>query len=106
MDMNRAFVTGAPILSVLLLGAGWRLATLEGAPVTTVVDDPVARARNLFGEARKRQDSDPPVARAFCDEAIAILDSFRATLPEPEPGKNYDFEDLYQRTVELKVIVR
>jgi hypothetical protein len=107
MDMKRAFVTCVPILCVLLLTAGWKLATLEDGPgTTTVVDDPVARARSLYNEAKKRRDDDPATARALCDEAIAIIDSVRAASPDPDPGKEYPFEELYQRTVELKIAAR
>jgi len=105
-DLRRAFVMGAPIASLLLLTAGWKLYSLpEPEPVIHVVD-PVKDAETLYAKAKKCHDEDPRLARGLCDEAIAVLDSYRSTLPDPAPGNVYPFEELYQRVVALKVICR
>ena len=106
-DLKRVLVTCIPAAS-LLFGLGvWKLATLpDPKPQTVRYDDPVARARELYARAQSLERTDPPTARALCDEAIATIDSLRASTPDPSPGQNYDFEELYANVVRLKQIVR
>ncbi len=106
-DLRRVLVTCVPAAG-LLFGVGmWKLATLPDPPRISVrIDDPVGRARELYQRAQKLERTDPPMAIALCDEAIATIDSFRGTLSDPEPGRNYEFEQLYANVVRLKQICR
>lgn len=106
-DLRRVLMTCAPA-AFIFFGVGvWKLATIpEPKPPTIHYEDPVGRARELFVRAQGLKRTDPPTAVALCDEAIATIDSFRAKTADPEPGKNYDFEELYANVLRLKQICR
>ncbi len=105
-DLRRITLTCVPIAMVLLLTAGWKLATLEARPAPVRRLDPTADARFLYEEAKKVSTTDRELARSYCDDGIAIIDSERARLGDPEPGKNWEFEELQERLIALKITLR
>jgi hypothetical protein len=105
-DLRRITFTCVPIAMVLLLTAGWKLATLDDRPPITRKVSPTENARFLLEEAKKASTTDRDLARYYCDEGIAIIDSERARVGDPEPGKNWDFEEVQERLFALKITLR
>ncbi len=106
-DLKRVLVTCIPAAAVLFGVGVWKLATLpEPKPPVVHYEDPVGKARELYARAQSVHAADPVMAVALCDEAIATIDSLRASSPDPSAGTNYDFEDLYANVVRLKQICR